>query len=263
MYSLTFVDQLPKEPPTALLHPRPVNHEAIAMTHIKSKQYLIEQYVLISYTSAGLPYPSIRYTFDSFIDSLDTMAVQGFGADFRFLLYEGNPFRYQAGLVNLAAFLANAMVETIQSDSCDELNWQQVAGRHAIANSCGQEGRSYQDEGCQENENDYSCDVDPTMEITAVTSGNQVRAPPPFKCEPGNENAGYWDSSSGTAVNDVPYSNTAGRTDVEGCCWWGRGVSVMLFSEWEQCMSSVSLFNTHVGIASYSFNIGTANTGDL
>lgn len=191
------------------------------------------------------------------------MAVQGFGADFRFLLYEGNPFQYQAGLVNLAAFLANAMVETIQSDSCDELNWQQVAGRHAIANSCGQEGRSYQDEGCQENENDYTCDVDPTMEITAVTSGNQVRAPPPFKCEPGNENAGYWDSSSGTAVNDVPYSNTAGRTDVEGCCWWGRGVSVMLFSEWEQCMSSVSLFNTHVGIASYSFNIGTANTGDL
>lgn len=24
--------------------------------------------------------------------------------------------------------------------------------------------------------------------------------------------------------NTIPVANTAGRTDVEGCCWWGRGV---------------------------------------
>ena len=35
-------------------------------------------------------------------------------------------FRY--GLVNLAAFLANGMVDGIKDDTCDELNWQQVAG---------------------------------------------------------------------------------------------------------------------------------------
>jgi hypothetical protein len=127
------------------------------------------------------------------------------------------------GLVNLAAFLANAMVESIQYDTCDELNWQAVAGRYAISNSCGQEGRSYQDEVCDVQ---YTCAVDADMESTAVDSGKGVRSPPPFTCRPGSGDgyySGYWDTSSGTEITDTPYSSTTGRTDVEGCCWWGRG----------------------------------------
>lgn len=134
-----------------------------------------------------------------------------------------NSFAY--GAVNLAAFLANAMVLSIQSDACDEHNWQEVAGRYAISNSCGQEGRSYQDEECGEV---FSCPVDPDMEMTAVTAGSQVRAPPPFTCEPGTgagNYAGYWDTSSGTEI-EIPYSNSLGRTDTEGefrflyfCCF--------------------------------------------
>mmetsp|Transcript_1730 Transcript_1730/g.3706 ORF Transcript_1730/g.3706 Transcript_1730/m.3706 type:complete len:378 (-) Transcript_1730:122-1255(-) len=64
------------------------------------------------------------------------------------------------------------------------------------------------------------------MEIYGVTAGNQLRAPPPLSCEPGTglENyAGFWDTETGKEIKNSPYSNSAGRTDTEGCCWWGRG----------------------------------------
>ena len=57
------------------------------------------------------------------------------------------------------------------------------------------------------------------MEIIAISSGNQVRAPPPFKCEAGRGEgfyAGYWDTETGSEVADIPYSNSNGRTDTEG-----------------------------------------------
>lgn len=47
------------------------------------------------------------------------------------------------GLVNLALFLANAMAESIKTDSCDEVHWEKNDGHFAIANSCGQNGRNY------------------------------------------------------------------------------------------------------------------------
>ena len=138
------------------------------------------------------------------------------------MLWDTHKEKYKYGLVNVAAFLSNVMVEAIYDDICDELNWQHVAGRHAISNACGQEGRSYQDETC----GIYSCEVDPNMEITAVTAANEIRAPPPLECRPGSGPgfyAGYWDTNIGVEVNDNPYANTAGRIDVEGCCYWGRG----------------------------------------
>lgn len=79
-------------------------------------------------------------------------------------------------------------------------------------------GRSYQDEVCEGSEQ-YACAVDPMMEIYGVTAGNQLRAPPPFSCEPGTglENyAGYWDIETGTEIKNSPYANSAGRTDTEG-----------------------------------------------
>jgi len=184
----------------------------------------MEQHVLKSYTAnGGTAYPSIRYNFDGFMQSLQIMANDGFGADFKFMLWDRDRDKFRLGLVNVAAFLAQATVEAIHEDTCDELNWQQVAGRYAISNSCGQEGRSYQHETCGM----YSCIMDPNMEVTSVSSANQVRAPPPMECRPGsgtNFYAGYWDTSTGTEIKNTPYSNTAGRIDIEGCCYWGRGV---------------------------------------
>ena len=89
----------------------------------------MEQYVLKSYTAnGGTAYPSIRYNFDGFMKSLQIMANDGFGADFKFMLWDGDIDKFRYGLVNVAAFLAQATVEAIYEDTCDELNWQQVAG---------------------------------------------------------------------------------------------------------------------------------------
>lgn len=74
------------------------------------------------------------------IQSLEKMGQGGYGGEFEFYLGGGQIDSYIYGLVNFAAFLANAMVESISNDTCDELNIQQVAGKYAISNSCGQEG---------------------------------------------------------------------------------------------------------------------------
>jgi hypothetical protein len=193
-----------------------------ALSLVMSKKDLIEEFVLRSYNADRTAYPSIRYTFEYFYRSLQIMGVDGFGADFQFMLWDTDRAKYLLGLVNLSAFLANCMVEAVQDDTCDELNWQQVAGKYAISNSCGQEGRSYQDETCEM----YSCTVDVNMEITAVNAANTARAPPPLACRPGSgpdSYSGFWDTSTGTENRGTPYSNTAGRIDVEGCCYWGRG----------------------------------------
>lgn len=158
------------------------------------------------------------------------MGVTGFNAPFQFNLYEGDGTRYHYGLVNLAAFLANAMVESIEKDSCDELNWQHTSERYALANSCGQDGRSYEDETCDifssdEIDDVFSCEVDPGMSAKASstswassTSTGQS-APPPLQCKPGSGQgsySGYWDASSGLLLANAPYSNDSGRTDIEG-----------------------------------------------
>lgn len=199
--------------------------ESIARDYIKSKRDLIEKKVLVSYTNSGVAFPSNRYKFDGLMDALDLMAVKGFGADFQFNLWDGTSYEWKKGIINLSAFLANAMVESIQYDSCDENNWEGLNGRYAISNSCGQEGYSYQDEECSL-EFQSSCPVLSTMEVTAVTGpigDSSDRLPPPLSCKPGAENAGYWDSNVGIIVTNAPYTNAAGRKDTQGCCWWGRG----------------------------------------
>mmetsp|Transcript_5106 Transcript_5106/g.9143 ORF Transcript_5106/g.9143 Transcript_5106/m.9143 type:complete len:114 (+) Transcript_5106:1-342(+) len=91
------------------------------------------------------------------------------------------------------------------------------------------------------------CEVDPQMTITAVTNAKWWGAPGPLQCGPKSlyPQTGHWDymyacndiwanppetcdayegQTGGKAMNDAAYPNAAGRTDVEGCCWWGRGV---------------------------------------
>ena len=100
-----------------------------AIPFLKSKQSLIEQYVFQSYSpTSNAAFPSTRYAFDDFILGLKKIGVDGFNADFKFLLWDNHEVRYKIGLVNVAAFLAQATVEAVGDDTCDELNWQQVAG---------------------------------------------------------------------------------------------------------------------------------------
>jgi hypothetical protein len=190
----------------------------------------IQDTVLVAYNANGIAYPTTRYTYDGMITALKEMAdgIVSDGREFR--LYVGKEeANLQYGRANLAAFLAMAMTESIAYDTCDEFNSDQVAGKYAISNSCGQNGRSYQDEVCTiPSEVKMSCNVDDNMVMvsasTAISQGG--RPPPPFKCRPKedlSDYAGYWDSRTGEASTN-PYANALGRIDIEGCCWWGRGV---------------------------------------
>lgn len=83
-----------------------------------------------------------------------------------------------------------------------------------------------------------------TLPLIAFLTG--YGAPGPLFCGPKSKYpfTGYWDygymcdlpwknppqfcedypgQKGGQAVNDEPVPNGGNRTDVEGCCWWGRG----------------------------------------
>ena len=47
---------------------------------------------------------------------------------------------------------------------------------------------------------------------------DNIWADPPEYC------TAYEGQKAGRYDNSKPVPNSAGRTDVEGCCWWGRGV---------------------------------------
>ena len=47
---------------------------------------------------------------------------------------------------------------------------------------------------------------------------NNPWADPPLTCND------YEGQRAGMYNNTIPVANSGGRTDVEGCCWWGRGV---------------------------------------
>jgi len=194
-----------------------------------SMRQSIESTVLQSYNPAGIASPSTKYLYEGLIKSLKEMA-KGISSDGRsFKFYVAYPEgRLDYGMTSVAAFLANAMTESIVYDTCDEFNVDMVTDRYPLSNSCGQNNRSYQDEVCTNSEEvDMSCPVDVNMEVVSsgYSTGMMGRAPPPFSCGPKAHSAdysGYWESKTGTS-SKTAYSNARGRTDTEGCCFWGRG----------------------------------------
>lgn len=193
----------------------------------------IENTVLQSYNYAGIASPSTKYSYDGFISALREMSLDGgITSDGRsFVFYMGDSYdTLDYGRTNLAAFLANAMTESIAHDVCDEFSIDgQDEGIYALSNSCGQNFRNYQDEVCVRSDQVVmSCIVDTSMEIVSAGASTVMvgRAPPPFSCRPKTnpfDYAGYWDVEMGLATSTA-YSNSIGRTDLEGCCWWGRSV---------------------------------------
>ena len=96
--------------------------------------------------------PSTVYSFDGFFDGLKVMHTQGVAGQKIYLgghengMNEGCEHCFMYGLVNVAAFLAQAMKETIRYDACDENSWDRVGAdeMYPISNACGQLGQSYQ-----------------------------------------------------------------------------------------------------------------------
>jgi len=195
--------------------------------------------------------PSTVYRYEGFISGLRIMVEDGV-AKKHFYLGDGSPNGHLYGLANIAAFLGQSMKETIQYDACDENNWDYLAGGaggvvYPLSNACGQLEQDYQDYHCPEHERHMECEVDSKMSLTGTTHAKWYGAPGPFFCGPKSEyeQTGIWDHTyacndpwanpprscdvyegqkAGRYDNSRAVANRNGRTDVEGCCWWGRGV---------------------------------------
>ena len=242
--------------------------------------------VFVYEDALGQKIPSDVYTWRDMITAVHLTGSQGIGED---KLWVGEGERSDYGMVNIAAFLAQAMQETIRYNACDENNWsdkltQDIAGSGEVypaTAACGQLGQSYQDYKCSEEEDalaggKMACDVDPLMMKRASTQAHWFGGPPKLFCAPkallpqapkwgapwcapeggwghvdpfpddvdfleyieyvkqGGSCKDYQDikqggwefcNGAGCANSDAPnFGRPEGRTDVEGCCWWGRGV---------------------------------------
>ena len=199
---------------------------------LNKRRSQLDSSVFVSYDKDGNPYPSLWYQFGDFVRTLRPIAVLGVGggeSETFFYIGQSDNRGIVHGLVNMAAFLAQASVVSIKYDACDEFNMDKTdyTQKYAVSNSCGQFGRSYQDEVCTGNSAYMTCDVDEDIQMTAVTKLNEEKAPPSLSCrakDSATDFTGHWDRSTGTLDETFPFSNRMGRIDTAGCCWWGRGV---------------------------------------
>lgn len=170
--------------------------------------------------NGGRPlYPSSpAFNYNSFKSSLHTMITTPIDNKSFFIgssdLANGRVY----GLVNIAAFLSQSLIDSIQYGSCDEVNSDIIQGVLPISNACGQNGMDYQDKStlCLASEEKYACSVEWDMRVQGQNLGS---SPPPFYCGPANEYGGftgYWDYVSGTEIKDGPTENANGKTDVQG-----------------------------------------------
>jgi hypothetical protein len=216
----------------------------------------------------GSMFPSYTYRFNHFVDALATMAISGVDGN-TFYLGEADElntdrnlqgtnstegsFSLVFGLVNIAAFLAQAMTESIVHDTCDEVNIQPLPNstddgiglddgldhfRFPISNSCGQNGRSYQDEQCKRSEDKmYDCATQlnseefVSIEVTAFGQSKWPGSPGPFYCGPKTlyEATGFWNAAVGKENETIPFANDDGRSDV-GKYWMNSMIEVFFRS---------------------------------
>jgi len=192
--------------------------------------------------------PTTMYQYDGFLNALSVFSMSLLGSSYFYFGDDSGSINY--GLVNAALFLAHATIETVRFDICDDVSWEKdVFGYFPLSNACGQGGlvgmssvsyeHSYQ---CKEDEKHMACAVDPNMKSKATTNSGWTGAPPPLECFPKTSSSlvtGAWnptlsceqdgcDKYEDHTIGAIdPYrtaaQNSFGRTDVQGCCWWGRG----------------------------------------
>jgi uncharacterized protein YjdB len=214
--------------------------------------------------------PSSVYRWEDFLVALKKMHIEGIGADYKYWLggtadEEADAVkRAHYGLVNIAAFLAQGMKETIKYDACDENNWSypehwEGDTYYPMTSACGQLGQDYEGYGLDGdgNERIESCPKTPKAEITAVTNARWYGAPGPLFAAPDSAmiyagvstdgSSGYW-NHNGSQCTEIPETSGAGQAyqrqacqayagqkaggyvfdgsagSLEGCVWWGRGV---------------------------------------
>ncbi|KAL7553435.1 hypothetical protein ACHAWF_016718 [Thalassiosira exigua] len=216
---------------------------------VKAENDLSTTVLLSIDTTTNEATPTKLYQYRGFINALGVISKGDMGSSFFYLGNEDEDggMALQYALANLAIFLAEATVETVQYDVCDDVNWERdVFNRYPIANSCGQ-GRFvgdstalYEDSNpCAESDAFMACQIVPGMQTAAETHGVFVGAPPPLECFPKTQSplTGAWDPSlscvkdgcstydgqtmGNIGTSSIPTANSFGRDNVEGCCWWG------------------------------------------
>ena len=89
----------------------------------------------------------------------------------------------------------------------------------------GQFGQNYQDDHkCQGGDAAFECPILSSLYIEAVDGGKYQDERPSFYCRSTEQEpfTGAFDARTAEIYTDEPFPNSAGRTDVEGCCFWGR-----------------------------------------
>lgn len=223
-----------------------------------AKAELLAEKILITQQPDLSWAPSKIYQWPDLLDALYRTCVPGIAG---FSFWTGAPgtapdTAWKIAAVNLAAFLAQSMKETIRYDACDENNWDDKKG-YPLAGACGQLDQKYEDYDC-----DMACPKDPSLQLTAVTNASWEGAPGPLFCAPdsviidagksADGTTGVWNHSHqcwpypaaepafkvddtvpawmrkdcevyvGQKAGKYVFDGSSGS--VEGCCWWGRGV---------------------------------------
>ena len=75
--------------------------------------------------------PSDIYRYSDFLDGLRVMYNIGMANKF-FYMGDDSEDGHLYGLVNIAAFLAQSMKETIKYNACDENSWDLVNGQYPL-----------------------------------------------------------------------------------------------------------------------------------
>jgi hypothetical protein len=148
---------------------------------------------ILLYTDAqsGAAIPTKMYQYEGFLNALSIYSRSLMGSSY-FYFGDETIDSINYGLVNAALFLANAAIETVRFDICDDISWEKdVFGMYPISNACGQGGFTgssavlYENSfECKEEEQYMACQVDADMETTAATNGAWIGAPPPLECFP-------------------------------------------------------------------------------
>jgi hypothetical protein len=214
-----------------------------------SSNRITNEVLLYRDAQTGAESSSKMYNYDGFLEALNVYSKGLMGPSY-FYFGDDTISSINYGLANVALFLAHASIETVKFNICDEINWEKdVFGNYPLSNACGQGGftglssASYADtNACKDEEAHLACKVDPSMKSTAATMGAWAGAPPPLECFPKTTATmvtGAWNpllSCEETGCdyyqghtrgdidpNSIPAKNSFGRSDTEGCCWWGKG----------------------------------------
>lgn len=156
-------------PTTQPTTPMPTSSDGVVPAEILSALNSADwSKILISQQPDSSFSPSTVYHAPDMISAIVSMATNGVGSQ-KLWLGGSEPNAIKYGLVSIAAFLGQAMKETIQYDACDENNWNLPNG-YSAANSCGQLGQAYDHYTCSASEQEMQCEIDPTKIVVAKTN---------------------------------------------------------------------------------------------